>query len=183
MSLFHTDAPWFTSGSPMTEEYLASNTYFNGSQLPYPGMLGRITEFDVGTIGVPNLCRFQLVKAASGVTPAAGAVLYWASKAAFTVTTVATSGNLAGICPVLMTAAASGFWMIKHGDRNVLFVDSPTVTVAAGLPVVASDTDAKADALGNTEGQGTFPLIGVALGAQDGTTKLANVRINIPDTF
>lgn len=181
MGLHEQPVGYFQSGSPVTDEYLASYTFLNGTQLPYPGMKGMICEFDQGTSDARNICQFQLVIAGAGITPAEGAVLYWLDKAAYTVTTVVAAGNLAGIAPALMTAAASAFWMIKKGDDKVLFIAAPTVVVAAGLPVVASATAGKADALANVPAQAAFPLIGVALGAT--AADLATVRINIPDTF
>lgn len=181
--LFRTPIPYFVSGNPETEEYLASYTFLNGSQLPYPGMLGMRADFDQGSVGARNICSYQLVKAAAGITPGLSHVLYWANKGAYTVTNVATNGGiLAGVCPVLMTAAASGFWMIKKGDRNVLFLASPTATPdATGKPVVGSSTTGRADCLAVAETQGAFPLIGVTLGAP--ASNIASVRINIPDLF
>lgn len=182
MSLSAHPIPYFQSGSPVTDEYLAANTFLNGSHLPYPGMLGQIVEFDQGTPGARNICRFQLVKAASGITPAEGAVLYWSDKTIYEVTTTVTGQQLAGISPALMTAAASNFWMIKKGDDKVLLIASPTAAAASGTQVWPSSTAGKADvpaAAAATQAGG--PMIGVALGAA--SSSLVNTRINIPDLY
>ncbi len=110
--------PYFQSGSPLTDEYLASHTFLNGSIYPYPGMVGQTVEFQMGTPGAWNLGEFQLVKAASGVTPALGDLLYWSDRTIFEVTTAVTSEIVAGFAPVLMTAAASAFWMVLIGDQR-----------------------------------------------------------------
>lgn len=185
MSLYRHPGAYFQSGSPMTDEYLASYTFLNGTQFPYPGMKGQITEFDIGTGGARNIITVQLVKAASGVTPAKGALLYFTAsgKGIYEVTTTYAAGSLAGVCPVLMTAAASAFWMIKKGDVPVLLVDAPTVAAAAGTAIVTSSTAGKGDSLANSPTQGAYQLVGVCMSTQDGTTKLATVRVNVPDTW
>lgn len=179
---------YFQSGNPETDEYLASYTFSNLNQLPYPGMLGQVCQYDQGSPGARNICAYQLVLAAAGVTPAKGDVLYWSDKSAYTVTNVATNGGeLAGVTPAGsggtgMTAAASGFWMIKKGDRPVHFLASPTSAPdATGKPVVGSSTTGRADCLALDEAQGAFPLIGTSLGAT--SSDLASTRVNIPDTY
>lgn len=180
MSLNVHPAPYFVTGSPITDEYLASYTFPNGTSLPYPGMLGQVVQFDQGTT-TKNICVFQLVKAASAITPAEGAVLYWSDKTIFEVTTTVTGQQLAGIAPKLMAAAASYFWMIKKGDDKVLLKGSPTATAAAGTQVIPSSTAGSADTITAAATTGNFPVIGVALGAA--TSNLVNTRINIPDQF
>src|SRR5213075_1291674 len=112
--------------------------------------------------------------------------LYWVTKSSYTVTTTATNlGNLAGIARIAAAAAAEYIWICKKGDRDVLFIDAPTVAPdATGLPVVGVvATAGKADAKALATGAIPWPAIGATLGAQDGTTKLASVRINIPDQY
>lgn len=171
-------SPYFATGNPETEEM---------TTLYAPGMLGCVGEFDQGGIsGPPNICRYQLVLQGAAIQSVVGNVMRWLSKGAYTVTTaVANGGNLAGVARIAAAAAATYIWIAKKGDRNVLFIDIPTVAPSsAGLPVVASDATAgKADCLANSEVQAAFPLLGVSLGAQDGGTKQASTRINIPDIY
>ncbi len=167
-------SPYFATGDPETEEM---------TTLYAPGMLGCCAQFARGGIGGPqNVCTYQLVKMAA-VVGAIGNVLTWSDKSAWTVTNAtAANGNLAGILEKI-TAASSYVWIVKKGDRPVLFVAAPTAAPSAlGLPVVQSDgTAGKADCLAKAETQAAFPLIGTSLGAT--VADLASVRINIPDTW
>lgn len=151
-----------------------------------PGMLGCIGEWDAGGIsGPPNLCEYQLVLQNTSISGVMGNVMYWADKGAFKVTTTQTNtGQLAGICRKVVVTAATYIWILKHGTRDVLLIDSPTSAAdATGKPVVGiTATAGKADVLALA----TAPqpvLIGRCVGAQDGTSKLASVIVNIPDPF
>lgn len=164
--------PYFLTGNPETEESLA---------LYAAGLLGTYAEYNQGTAVAPNICRYQLVKCDAGITPAVGNVLYWVSRAAFTVTTVRTNrGNVAGIARIAGTIVASYIWMLKRGDRTVRYQGAPTVAPdATGLTVVPSaGTDGVADAVAiATAAPG--PIIGTTLGAA--AANLALTRVNIPD--
>lgn len=170
-------SPYFATGNPETEEM---------TTLYAPGMLGCVAQFDQGLqAGPPNVCAYQLVKQNTSITGVVGNVMYWVTKSSYTVTTTATNtGQLAGICRIAAAAAATYIWICKHGDREVLFIDAPTVAPSAvGLPVVGvTATAGKAD----TVALATAPspmFFGATLGAQDGTSKRANVRINVPDVY
>jgi hypothetical protein len=171
-------SPYFQTGNPETEEM---------TTLYAPGMLGCRAEFDQGLLaGPPNRCVYQLVKAYTSITPVVGNVLYWVAKSAFTVTTTATNtGALAGIARIAAAAAATYIWICKKGDRDVLFIDAPTVAPdATGLPVMGvTATAGKADSKALATAPAPWPVIGATLGAQDVTSKLASVRINIPDQY
>jgi hypothetical protein len=171
-------SPYFASGNPESEEM---------TTLYAPGMLGCRAEFDQGLLaGPPNRCVYQLVKAYTSITPVVGNVLYWVTKSSYSVTTTATNtGQLAGIARIAAAAAATYIWICKKGDRDVLFIDSPTVAPdATGLPVMGvTATAGKADSKALATAPAPWPVIGATLGAQDGTTKLASVRINIPDPY
>jgi hypothetical protein len=171
-------SPYFATGNPETEEM---------TTLYAPGMLGLLAEFDQGLLaGPPNPCVYQLVKQATGVQGVVGNVMYWATKSAWTVTTTATNtGQLAGICRIAAAASATYIWILKKGDRNVLFIDAPTVAPdATGLPVMGvTATAGKADSKALATAPAPWPVIGTTLGAQDGTTKLALVRVNIIDRY
>ena len=170
-------SPYYATGNPETEEM---------STLYAPGMLGCVGQFDQGGISGPiNLCLYQLVKQAAALSAVVGNVMYWSAKSTFTVTTTATNtGQLAGIARIASATAASYIWICKKGDRNVLFIDAPTVACdATGLPVVGvTATAGKADSLALATAPQPI-LLGRTLGAQDGTSKQASVRINIQDTF
>lgn len=167
-------SPYFATGDPETEE---------STTLYAPGMLGCCAQFDRGGVtGPPNICVYQLVKLDAFVT-VVGNVMTWLSKAAWSVTNqTAANGNLAGICEKIL-AISTYFWMVKKGDRPVLFVAAPTAAPSLlGLPVVQSDATAgKADCLTKVETSGGFPLIGTTFGTV--TSDLATVRINIPDQY
>lgn len=164
--------PYFATGNPETEESLS---------LYAGGQLGQFCEYDQGTAAAPNRCRYRLVKCNAGITPANGNVMYWVSKAAFTVTTVRTNrGNVAGISKIVGTIAAAYIWVLVRGDRTVLYQGAPSVAPdATGLTVVpSSGTDGAADSVAiATAAPG--PVIGVTLGAT--ATNLALTRVNIPD--
>jgi len=171
-------SPYFATGNPETEEM---------TTLYAPGMLGCRAEFDQGTPGVaPNRCVYQLIKCAASITPVVGNVMYWSTKNISAVTTTATNtGQLAGIARIAAGAAAEYLWICKKGDRDVLFIDAPTVAPdATGLPVMGvTVTAGKADSKALATAPAPWPVIGATLGAQDGTSKLASVRINIPDIY
>lgn len=164
--------PYFLTGNPETEE---------SSTLYAPGALGSFAWFDQGTSAAPNRCRYRLVKCTTGITPAVGNVMYWVSKAAFTVTTARTNrGNVAGIARIAGTIAAAYIWILVRGDRTVLFQGAPTVAPdATGLTVVpSSGTDGVADSVAIATAP-PGPVIGVTLGAA--ASSLALCRVNIPD--
>lgn len=175
-------SPYFASGNPETEEYTAVPAL--GSTLPPAGSIGQVADFDQGGAAGPvNLCRYQFVQCGAGVQPLLGSVMYWLNKGLNTVTTVRTTGGVAGICRIATAAAAEFIWILKKGDRTVLFQGAPTSAPDANnKPVVAATGfDGVADCLANAEAQGAFPLIGTAIGAA--AANLALVRVNIPDQY
>lgn len=167
-------SPYFATGNPETEEM---------TTLYAPGMLGAVADFDQGSIGAPNLCRYQLVKQNTAITGVVGTLFYWLTKASRIVTTVRTNqGQVAGIGRIAAATAASFIWICKKGDRGVLFQGAPTVAPdATGLPVIPSTTT---DGVANSVALGTAPivnLIGATLGAP--TANVALTRVNIPDIW
>ena len=166
-------SPYFATGDPETEEM---------TTLYAPGMLGCLADFDRGS---NNVCQYQLVQQAASIAGVVGSVLVWSAKGTYTVTTLVTNINhVAGIGEKIVATAATFIWVVKHGDRSVLVVDSPTGTASAvGEPVVVSSTNGKANVLA----VGTAPVagayIGNSLGAQDGTTKLVSTQLHITDQF
>lgn len=178
MSQARHPAPYFQSGSPLTDEYLASYTFLNGTHFPYPGMKGQIAEFQAGSPGNWNLLTVQLVVAASAITPALGDLLYWSDKTIFEVTTTVTGQQIAGFAPVLMTAAASGFWMILAGDATVHVLDSPTNAAAAGTFCIASSTAGRTNAVTAAATIAQAPVLGRHLAAEF-ASHYARCRVNV----
>lgn len=176
-------SPYYASGNPETEEYTAIPA--TGSTLPPQGSIGCVADFDQGGAAGPvNLCRYQLVKCAAGITPALGSVMYWSNKPILEVTTVRTNrGAVAGICRIAAATSAEYIWILKKGRRTVLFQAAPTSAPdTTGKPVVGSPgTDGVADCLGNVETQGAFSLIGVTVGVA--AVNLALCDVNIPDAY
>ncbi len=110
--------------------------------------------------------------------------MYWSDKTINEVTTAKTNrGAVAGICRIAAAAAAEYIWILKKGDRGVLFQAAPTSAPdTTGKPVVASSTtDGTANCLATSETQAAFPLIGVAISAA--AASIATVRVNIPDAY
>lgn len=171
-------APYFQSGSPLTDEYLASYTFLNGTKLPYPGMLGQISEFQAGTPGAWNLLTVQLVKAATSITPALGDLLYWSDKTIWEVTTTVTGQQIAGFAPVLMAGAASYFWAILKGDCTVHVLDSPTNAAAAGTFCIASSTSGRTNAVTAAATIAQAPVLGRHLAAEF-ASHYARARVNV----
>lgn len=176
-------SPYFASGNPETEEYTALPAL--NSTLPPRGSLGCVADFDQGGIAGPvNLCRYQLVKCAAGITPVVGSAMFWSDKSISEVTTDRTKrGQFAGVCRIAAAAAAEYIWILKKGDRTGLFVAAPaSAPDANGKPVVPSDaTDGKFDCLANSETQAAFPVVGTTLGVT--ASDLALVRWNVPDQY
>lgn len=167
-------SPYFATGNPETEEM---------TTLYAPGMLGCIAQFDQGGMAGPeNVCTYQLILQATAIQAVVGNVMYWSDKSTWKVSTART-GNLAGIARIAAAAAATYIWILKKGDRGVLFVAAPTSAPSdAGKIVVASDAeDGKADCLPAANAQAGFPLIGTTLGVT--SSNIANCRVNIPDTY
>lgn len=172
MAMNENPVAYFQTGNPETEE---------ASSLYAPGLLGTFAWFNQGTPVAPNWCRYRLVKQTTAISGVVGNVMYWVSKAAFTVTTDRTNrGNVAGICRIAVVTAATYIWLLVHGDRTVKFQGAPTVAPdATGLTVVpSSGTDGVADSVAiATAAPG--PVIGTTLGAA--SSNLALCRVNIPD--
>lgn len=149
---------YIASGDPATD---AHNT------LQYPGALG-------GIYTDAQAKEWQLVQGDSSmsVAPFPGAEMWWADKATFKVTTVATNrGNHAGVVARLKKdgtevgpAGAPGkgqFFFIQKGGRGVVkSVDAPTsAPTGVGAFVIPSATAGKADVLG-AGSAATYPPIG-----------------------
>ena len=162
---------YFPSGSPETSEM---------ATLYAPGDLGKKTFYNKGTGAAPNWCLVQLVLFKAAITFAVGELLWWDDRANKVVTNVSNGGVVAGVVAksTAPTAATYG-WIWKQGNVPVKYLDAPTVAPdTAGKLAIASATNGRADCVTAAT---TLVPIGRTLGAQDGTSKLANTALNILD--
>jgi len=129
---------------------------------------------------------YQYVRGDSSmsVTPFKGAVMWWADKTAYQVTTDPTKlgrGRVAGICQSA-PGAGNFFYVQTQGPGIVKFIDGVTAAPSDdGLIVVPSATAGKADALA-AGSAATYPAIGVTAGALQGGTSEAVVDLDVPET-
>ncbi|MFH1107729.1 MAG: hypothetical protein V1790_00820, partial [Planctomycetota bacterium] len=124
------------------------------------------------------------VKVAAGITVAAGQTAMWsaAQKLLETVTNVtnAVDGTCAGVFLGAPTAAYY-CWIARAGDVNALFLDTPTVAPDAAGKAVIVNTATTAGRFDCVTDAAMSNQVGRTLGAQDGVSKLAKIRLAIPD--
>jgi hypothetical protein len=115
------------------------------------------------------------------VTPFKGAVAWWSDSANYLVTTSSSNrGRVAGVFQGAITLGNYGFIQTK-GPATVKFIDGVTAApTAAGLIVVPSATDGKADCLAAGTAA-TYPSMGVSLSY---VAPLAEgvVELDVPET-
>lgn len=174
---------YIRSGDPETE---------NEVVLAQPGMLGsRVTVKQPGPPGTPGAEDFrdktyQLIRTDSTMTvaPFKGAVAWWADKTKYLVTTTVTTlgrGRVAGVFQFAITAGNYGF-IQTQGPGIVKFIDAVTAApTAAGLIVIPSATNAKADCLAAGTAA-TYPTLGVSAGVYDAANTQAVVDLDVPET-
>lgn len=161
----------------------------NEPTLQQPGMLGG--RLIVNTASEGNK-EYQLVQVDSNVTNTPvgtvydGAVAWWSSRDQYRVGTAVSvlgRGNVAG---VFVNAAVPGrYTMIQIAGRHtsVKFVDAPTAAPsAAGLFVIPSATNAKADCLA-AGSAATYPVIGRSASTINAGDQTAQVDLNVYETF
>jgi hypothetical protein len=165
----------------------------NEATWPYPGMLG--TRHQVKQPGPPGTPgaedyrdkAYQLVQVDSTATtaPYRGAVAWWSDKSKYLVTTVVTTlgrGRVAGVFQNAIGLGNYGYIQIK-GPATVKFTDSVTATpTAAGLFVIPSATDGKADCLA-AGSAATYPPLGVSAGSFNAAAREGIVDLDVPETF
>ena len=118
------------------------------------------------------------------VAPFQGAVAWWADKTQYMVTTTVTTlgrGRIAGVFQNAITPGNFGCVQIK-GPATVKFIDAPTAApTIAGLFVIPSATNGKADCLAaNTAA--LYPALGVSAGALNLGDNTAVVDLDVPET-
>ena len=157
---------------------------------PYaPGMVGcsvTIKQTTSGTPGSPDaesgvVKTYQYVRGDSTMTvaPFPGAVMAWADKANYKVTTAATNrGQVAGICQNTPTNAGNYFYIQTEGPALVKFIDAVTSTPdATGKWVIMSATAGKADCIATAP---TFPTLGRTSSVYDAAQAQGIVDLGLP---
>ncbi len=150
----------------------------------YPGQLGGVYTDDQGK-------QWQYVQGDStmSVAPFPGAVLWWADKSKFKVTTAAAArGNRAGVAARLNKAgseltiapgSSQFFFVQKSGRAVVKTTDSVTAAPGnAGQYVIPSATAGKADVLGAGTAA-TYPQLGREQGWYNVAAREVNVDLEI----
>lgn len=171
----------------------------NEPSLLYPGQLGirfsyinppRSIPADSQTLatgeeGLPK--TFKLVKTDStmSVAPYDGAVAWFSDQANNVVTTTVTTLGRGRVAGVFKNSVTPGYYTCVQvkGKGKVKFVDTPTAAPsAAGLFVIPSATNGKADCLA-AGSAATYPPIGRSAGALQGGTSEAIVDIDVPEVL
>ncbi len=169
---------YLQSGDPETE---------NTPTLSYPGLLGARFTVVQPTRAAAGLEEgrsktYQLIQTDSTMTvsPFKGAVAWWADKTKYLVTTTVTTlgrGRVAGVFQNAITLGNYGC-IQKGGPATVKFIDAVTAApTAAGLFVIPSATNAKADCLAAASAA-TYPIIGVSAGVYDAAQALGVVDLD-----
>lgn len=171
----------------------------NEPTLAYPGQLGirfsyiqpprgPVTESATvasGETGVPK--TFKLVKTDStmAVAPYDGAVAWFSDQANNVVTTTVTTlgrGRVAGVFKNVVTPGYYTCIQIK-GKGKVKFIDAVTAApTAAGLIVIPSATNGKADCLA-AGSAATYPALGRSAGTYDAVNAEAIVDLDVPEVL
>ena len=157
----HDQIQWVPTGDPATVD-MAEN--------PYKGALGGLFQSDKDSGREPGLWQLVQGDSSMSVAPFPGAVMWWADKTRFRVTTAATKRGLyAGVVGRLKrdgTEVAAGpsagnyFFIQKGGKAVVKGVDALTAAPTnVGLIVVPSATAGKCDVLGAGTAA-TYPQMG-----------------------
>jgi hypothetical protein len=162
---------YLQSGDPETEARPASGQYGAGFTQtdPYIGQLGSLLTVKDPADGTSKQYRLVQNDSVMGTLPSEGAVAWWKDRAAYLVTTDGDAvgrGNIAGI--YRRVSAVNDLICIQRRGKSTVQIQTGTPT-AAGLHVIPSATDAKADvaAAGTAP---AYPLLGISVSVQDGGT-------------
>jgi len=179
-------AVFLQSGDPTRERRPVAGDSYVG------GQLGQRFSAPDSTNGLAADWQIVETDSVMDTLPYDGAVAWWADRTAYLVTTKIANtggrGNVAGIFrdssapqdPATHNIPVSSVVCIqKKGQAQVNFVDNPTsAPTAAGLFVIPSASDAKADCLAAGTAA-SYPAIGKSLSTA--TNHYANVDIDIND--
>ena len=158
----------------------------NEVTLQYPGELG-LESIAKCNDGIDRVMQRVQNDSAPAVSVTKGMVAWWKGGVeypSYIVTPDAASagGGRGRVAGIYNCAVDNGNYTLitKKGQATpVLFVDAPAAAVdATGLFVIPSSVNGKADTVA-AGGGATYPPIGKSVGAQDGTTKLANVDVDV----
>lgn len=173
---------YLQSGDPENE---------NNATLAYPGQLGMRFTVKQPSRSAPGAedgrsKTYQIVKTDStmSVAPFRGAVAWWSDKTGYVTTTTVTSLGRGRIAGVYQNAITTGYYgcVQTGGPATVKFVDNPTANpTAAGLFVIPSATNAKADCLAAASAP-TYPPLGVSAGTYNAAAAEAVVDLDVPQT-
>jgi hypothetical protein len=173
---------FLASGDPENE---------NNVTLAYPGQLGMRFTVIQPTRSAPGATAgrsktYQIVKTDSTMTvaPFSGAVAWWSDKTGYVTTTTVTTLGRGRIAGVYRNAATPGNYTCiqTEGPGIVKFVDAPTANpTAAGLFVIPSATNAKADCLA-AGSAATYPPLGQSSGVYDAPNAQGVVDLDVPQT-
>lgn len=173
----------------------------NEPSLLYPGQLGIRFNYinppraipsdtnqstaDATEQGFPK--AFKLVKTDSSMTvaPYDGAVAWFSDQANNVVTTTVTTLGRGRVAGVFKNSVTPGYFTCIQvkGKGKVKFVDTPTAApTAAGLIVIPSATNGKADCLA-AGSAATYPPLGRSASALFGGTAEAIVDLDVPEVL
>jgi hypothetical protein len=135
--------------------------------------------------GLPKAFKVVKTDSSMSVAPYDGAVAWFSDQGLNVVTTTVTTlgrGRVAGVFKNAVTPGNYCCIQVK-GKGQVKFVDSPTAApTAAGLLVIPSATNGKADCLAAGTAA-TYPIIGRSAGTLIGGTAAAIVDIDVPEVL
>ena len=171
----------------------------NEASLAYGGQLGirfsyinppRSIPADSQTLatgedGLPKTFKIVKTDSTMAVAPYDGAIAWFSDQANNVVTTTVTTLGRGRVAGVFKNAVTPGYFTCIQvkGKGKVKFIDAPTAAPsAAGLLVIPSATNAKADCLA-AGSAATYPLIGRSAGALQGGTSEAIVDIDVPEVL
>jgi hypothetical protein len=173
---------YLQSGDPEAENNLV---------LAYPGQLGmrftviQPTRSPAGAEDGRSK-TYQLIRTDSTMTvaPFRGAVAWWSDKTQYLVTTSVTALGRGRIAGVFQNAITKGWYgcIQTKGPATVKFIDAvASAPTAAGLWVIPSATDGKADTIAAGSAL-TYPLLGVTAGVYNASAAEGVVDLNVPET-
>lgn len=129
-----------------------------------------------------RIVKYVQVDSTAPVAPYIGAVAWWSDRDNFKVTTSATNrGQVAGVFLGNYPALGNYGYIGVGGPFIVKFIDAVTsAPTAAGLHVIPSSTNAKADCLA-AGSAATYPIMGLSNGTYDAVNTTCEVLLTLND--